>query len=146
MQTTPYLPAIAALAGSAIGGLTSFLGTWLGLISQLKGERLLKDKERRGDLYRDFVNDASTLYQDSLTSQKPDLAKVVGLYALISRMRIISSLEISEEAKKIAQMIFECYSLPNKDLGDIRIMVIHDQFDPIRRFSELCRIELERMR
>ena len=141
-----YLPAIAALAGSAVGGLTSFLATWLGMNSQIRAQLLVNDKLRREELYRDFVTDGSALYISSLTSQVPDLTKIVMLYALVSRMRTMSSPEICEEAKRIARAIFDAYACPNKNLADIRTMVKEDRFDPMRRFAELCRIELERLK
>jgi len=141
-----YVAAISALAGATIGGLTTFLSTWVGQRAQTRAQFLLNDKTHRQDLYRDFVNQSCDLYIDSLTSQKPSFAKLVGLYALISRMRIISSMDVSEEAKCVAQMIFTSYAEPNKDLGDLQDMVRQDKFDPMSRFSELCRAELERLR
>ena len=46
------LSALAALAGSAIGGLTSFLGSWLSQSAQLKAQLFLSDKSRRQKLSR----------------------------------------------------------------------------------------------
>src|SRR5271166_1882216 len=89
-----YLSALAALGGSAIGGLTSIFSSWLGQSVQLKAQLLLYDKGRRQELYHDFINEASQLYIDALTHDKPDLSKTVALYALISRMRVISSLRV----------------------------------------------------
>ena len=140
------LSAIAALAGSAVGGLTSFLATWFGQGEQIKAQLMLNDKTRRQELYRDFVNEGSGLYVDALTSEKPDLGKLVYLYALISRMRILSSPDVSEEAKCVARVIFNAYTEPNKNLADIGAMVNEDVFDPMRHFSELCRAEMEKLR
>jgi hypothetical protein len=140
------LSAIAALAGSAVGGLTSFLATWLGQGQQIRAQLMLNDKARRQEIYRDFVNEGSTLYVDALTSEAPDLGKLVQLYALISRMRIISSFAVSEEAKCVARVIFNAYTQPNKNFADIGTMVNQDVFDPMKHFSELCRAETEGMR
>lgn len=145
-MNTASLPALAALAGSAVGGLTSFLATWLGQGQQIRAQLLLNDKARRQELYRDFVNEGSALYVDALTSEAPDLGKLVELYALISRMRIISSLAVSEEAKSVARVIFNAYTEPNKNLADIGTMVNQDVFDPMKHFSELCRAEMEALR
>ena len=137
------LTAIAALAGSAIGGLTSFLATWLSQHHQIKAQLALNDKVRRQELYRDFVDEGSSLYIDALTSEMPDLGKLVRLYALISRMHIISSLGVSEEAKRVGRVIFNAYGEPNKKIVDIGAMVNEDVFDPMKHFSELCRVEME---
>ena len=40
-----YLPAIAALAGSAIGGLTSLASTWLSQSRQDRAKQLSQDKK-----------------------------------------------------------------------------------------------------
>ena len=95
---TAYLSALAALAGTAVGGLTSFFSSWLGQSAQLKAQVFLQEKGRRQELYRDFVDEASRLYIDALTNDQPDLPKAIALYALVSRMRILSSPKLVEEA------------------------------------------------
>ncbi len=52
---TAYLSALAALAGSSVGSLTSFLSSRLGQSAQLKAGLVLHDKGRRQELYHDFV-------------------------------------------------------------------------------------------
>ena len=100
-----YLPALAALSGSAVGGLTSFLSSWLGQSTRLRTQVFLSDKSRRQELYREFVDEASKGYIDSITTNTPDLIRLVALYALISRMRSLSSRNVIEEAEKVAQLI-----------------------------------------
>jgi hypothetical protein len=143
MLATAYLPAAAALAGSAVGGLTSFLSTWLSQHGQLKAQLWLQDKESRQALYRTFVDDASALYIDGLTRDKPDLSKMIALYALISRMRIISSARVIEEARRVARHIVASYSEPNMTFDDVREMVVEHALDPLRAFSQACREELQ---
>ena len=54
-MNTVYLPAIAALAGSAIGGLTSFASAWLTHYRQDRANRLSGEKARRQKLYKQFI-------------------------------------------------------------------------------------------
>ena len=68
-----YLSALAALAGSAVGGLTSFLSTWLSQSAVLKAQLLLQDKARRQEIYRIFVEEASHMYIDALTHDTPTI-------------------------------------------------------------------------
>lgn len=82
-----YLSALAALAGSAIGGATSFLSSWLSHGAQLRSQLVLYDKGRRQELYREFVDEASRLYIDALVRDTPDLSKTINLYALIRSQR-----------------------------------------------------------
>lgn len=138
-----YLSALAALAGSAVGGLTSFLSSWLGQTAQLRAQLLLQDKGSRQELYRSFVEDASQLYIEALTSNTPDLSKMITLYALISRMRVLSSPTVVDEARKMARSIVESYPAPNKTFDDVREMVHEHTLDPLRSFAEACRNEID---
>jgi len=45
--------------------------------AQLKTQLFLHDKGRRQELYRDFVNEASRLWIDALTSDQPELSKTI---------------------------------------------------------------------
>ena len=144
---TAYLSALAALTGTAVGGLTSFFSTWLAQNAQFKAQLFLHDKGRRQELYRDFVDEASQLYIDALTNDQPNLSKTITLYALVSQMRFRSSPKVIEEAEKVARLILETYPKPNKTFSELRDMA-HDMahersLDPLRRFAESCREELQ---
>jgi hypothetical protein len=117
-----YLSAIAALTGTAVGGLTSFFSSRLAQNAQFRTQLFLHDKGRRQELYCDFIDEASQLYIDALTNDQPNLFKTITLYALLSRMRFISSPEIIEEAEKVARLIVETYPKPNKTFSDLRHM------------------------
>jgi len=63
---TAYFSAFAALAGSAIGGLTSLVASWLTQRGQFKVQRLAHEIARREDLYKDFIEEASKSYADAI--------------------------------------------------------------------------------
>ena len=140
---TAYLSALAALAGTAVGGLTSFLGSWLGQSAQAKAQLFLHDKGRRQELYREFIDAASQLFIHALTNDQPDLPKAIALYALISRMRVISSQKVIEEAEKVAREIGDTYPKPKITDTELRDMVREHSIDPLRCFSKSCRDELQ---
>jgi type II secretory pathway predicted ATPase ExeA len=146
---TAYLSALAALTGTAVGGLTSFLSSRLAQTAQFKAQLLLHDKGRRQELYRDFVDKASQLYIHALTIDEPNLSKTITIYALISQMRFISTPKVIEEAEKVVRVILETYPKPKKTVSELRDMahdMAHEQsLDPLRRFSESCREELQRV-
>ena len=81
-----YMSAIAALAGSAIGGLASFATTWLTQHSQERAQRFAQAMTRREHLYREFIEEASKLFTDALTHQLEGLqslsafTRLSGLY------------------------------------------------------------------
>jgi hypothetical protein len=74
MNNTAFLPAVAALAGSAIGGLTSLASAWLTQSRQDRAKLLLQDKGRRQSLYKKFINEASKLYADALPNDESDIS------------------------------------------------------------------------
>ena len=138
-----YLPAFAALAGSAIGGLTSFASAWLTQHHQDRANRLSGEKTRRQKLYRKFIDEASRLYADALVHDQAEVSVLVGVYALIGRMRVVSSPAVIVSAETVMRMILDTYFAPNRTFPQLREMVDGHAVDPLRMFSEECRAELE---
>jgi len=95
-------------------------------------------------LYKDFIEEASKLYVDSLMHETSDVSQLVRLYAMISRMRVLSSTTTVENADKVARMIVNTYLVPNKTFPELRDMVNSGAIDLLRDFSEACREELQR--
>jgi hypothetical protein len=61
-----YISALAALAGSVVGGLTSGLTAWLSQRVQATAGQLAREMWRRDDLYKDFIIAASKTYGDAV--------------------------------------------------------------------------------
>jgi hypothetical protein len=138
-----YLPALAALAGSATGGLTSFASTWLTLRRQGRASRLSRERAKRQKLYKQFIDEASKLYLDALGHNEAEVSALVRAYALISRMRVLSSPAVVEKAEAVVRMIVDTYFAPNKTLPEVRKLMDSHAIDPLRTFSEECRAELQ---
>ena len=137
-----YVAAVAALAGSVIGGLTSFATTWLSQQTQFKAQQGAHDLARREELYKDFIEEASSLYADAWEHDKADTAKLVNLYALVSRMRVRSSPRIAENADKVVRLIIETYLGPNRTFRDAAKLLEQGAMDPLREFSDACAEDL----
>ena len=142
-MNTGYVTAIAALAGATLGGLTSFASSWTTLHVQMKAQRLASSKSVRQELYKQFIEEASRTYVDALVHDKLEVSGLVGIYALISRMRVLSSPKVIESAASIAILITDTYFLPNKTPTELRAMMHDGGVDPLRDFSAACRNELE---
>ncbi len=143
------LSALAVLIGAIVGGLTSLVASLLTQRAEVRAQELAQDKHRQQELYKEFIEEASKLFIDAFHHETADLAALVGLYAKVSRMRVLSSATIVKSAEKIVQIILDTYAAPNKTFSELREMVksgsIHS-FDPLRDFSEACRIELGTLR
>jgi hypothetical protein len=89
------------------------------------------------------VKDA--LYIDALQSDKADVASLMGLYAALSNMRVLSSASVVDHADQIVKQILNAYLEPNKTVPELREMANSGLIDPLRNFSEACRAESERL-
>jgi len=78
----PSISPLAALGGALIGGLTSFAASWVTQQSQSRAQQLAHKLTRREQLYKDFVEEASKLYADSLVHETPDISQLIRLYAM----------------------------------------------------------------
>jgi hypothetical protein len=137
------LPALAALAGSATGGLTSFASTWLTLRRQGRSTRLSRERAKRQKLYKQFIDEASKLYADALVHEQAEVSALVSVSALTSQMRVLSSPAVVEKAEAVVRMIVATYSAPNKTFPELRELIDSHAIDPLRIFSEACRADLQ---
>lgn len=141
-----YFSVFAALAGSTIGGLTSLGASWLTQVAQGRAQHLARESTKHEELYRDFIEEASTLYAHAIEHDSPDTSRLVGLYALVSRMRVLSPPSVVESADRVMRRIIDTYLAPNKALRDIvetlKNREAMEAMDPLREFSEACRQEL----
>ena len=142
-MNSTYLPALAALAGSAVGGLTSLGSAWLTQHRQDRARRLSQDKARRQKLYKQFIDEASKLYADALMHNEAEVSALVSIYALISKMRVVSSSAVVEKAEAVVRMIVDTYFTPNKTFPELRKLMDSHTVDPLRAFSDECREELQ---
>ena len=137
-----YLSALAALAGSTIGGLTSLTASWLTQHVQFSANQRAASRARRVKLYKSFIQEASKWYADAYEHDHAQIANLVGLYALVSTMRILSSPSVVECADQVVRAIAETYLAPNRTFHELVELIDEDPIDPLREFSNACRKEL----
>jgi hypothetical protein len=138
-----YITALAALGGAALGGFTSFATSWTTQRVQMNAERAASSKSRRQKLYNAFIDDAAKMYGDALIHDKLELSGLIELHAIVSRMRVFSSVEVIENASRVVRVITETYSQPNKSALEIEEMIENGTIDLLKGFSEACRREFE---
>jgi hypothetical protein len=135
-----YIP-VAAFWGSAVGSVSTVLSKWVMERRKHRVRRKALAVSQRHKLYKKFIEEASRLYADALVNDKSEASKLVGMYALIGRMKVISSDGVIEEAEKVGSTIIETYLSPNRTFADLADLI--PKMDPLRRFSEACRRELQ---
>lgn len=137
-----YTPALFGLAGALIGSLANVITTWATHSSQLRDKQQGADYERKQKLFSDFITEASRLYADALSHQKDDATDLVGLYALVSRIRLIAPGPVVIAAEDAMKAIVEAYLAPNRNLREIRSLAQEGELDLLLRFGEECRAHL----
>ena len=139
-----YLSALSAIAGSLVGGLTSGFTTWLSQRSQARAGQLAREMSRRDDLYKDFIDAASKAYGHALVSNEPQVQELVALYAMVSRMRVMSLPRTVACAEKVMRVTTDTYFAPNKTIHELHDELTKSEagIDPLKDFSEAARDEL----
>jgi hypothetical protein len=133
---------LAAIAGSLVGALASSVATWIAARHQDRRNLLGTQIVRREALYSDFIGESVRLLADAMQQNSNDLQKLLPIYALISRIRLSSSQRVLHEAEQIINIIVSTYPQPNLTAEEIESRAMNGE-DPLRRFSDTCRAELD---
>lgn len=138
-----YISALSALAGSVVGGLTSGLTTWLNQRYQTEAGQIAQALQQRQELYADFILAASKAYADALATSEPKVHELISLYAMISRMRVLSSPTIIACAERVLLETTGAYFQPNRTVSELRELIRSGTgVDPLKDFAEEVRSEL----
>jgi hypothetical protein len=138
-----YISAFAALAGTAIGGLTSFATSWTTQQAQARAQRIAAERDARASLFGRFLDEAAKLYSDALQTRRDDITGLVGIYALTNRIRLVASPQVVAAADNVCRIIVDSYRGPNITMEEMRANWVDRHIDPLRDFSEACREELQ---
>ena len=141
-MTVALEPALAALAGSMIGGLTTLAVTLMTQRVQVRAALTTRDLTVRQKLYRKFIEEASKLYGDALMHSAVDIPMLIGTYALVNRIRVISPSGIVDKAEVVLRTIVDIYFSPNKTIAELHEEINRDKLDLLSDFSSAAREEL----
>lgn len=140
-----FLTAAATALGSVVGASASIATTWLAQRTQaMRASAEWKLREREA-LYREFIVEASRAAIDALMNSLDRPEQMISLYGILSRIRLIAGDEIVREGEVCCRRIVELYGRPNLTADQLREFVARNEFDkldPLKQFSNACRIEL----
>jgi hypothetical protein len=131
----------AAVAGTLLGGLSSFATTYVTVRRQSHAERVLKDLERREDLYAKFNELGSDLTLDALEHTLDDPRKLIGIAALAGRIRLTSSAAVLAAAEAVIDHLIVTYQRPPVAPQDIIRAGPREFMGPLTAFTQACRTE-----
>jgi hypothetical protein len=139
---TPMITALAAASGSIVGAVVTGFIAWntqrMQTVRELTQERL----RERQTLYGEFITEASRLVVDAVSHSLETAEKLVILYGILGRIRLVSSGKVLAEAEKCVLQIVDLYESPNLTVEQVRASLDSDDFDPLKAFSAACRAEL----
>lgn len=136
------ISAIAAVCGSLVGALGSSVSTWIGQQNENRRDLLAKQLFHREQLYSDFIAEAARALTDAMQNTFRDPRQLIGTYALLSRIRLSSSVKVVQSAERVIDAILRSYSQPNLTPEEIHAWA-GERNDPLREFSDICRHDLQ---
>ena len=137
---TSIITALAAAGGSIVGAAASLGTTWINQHKQTVRELTQASRREREALW-EFITEAS---RRRCRLPLLSLEKLVTMYAILGRIRLISSEGVLAEAEASCQRIVELYARPNISVEQIDGSFDPDNLDPLKTFSSACRAELAR--
>lgn len=145
-MNSAYISTISALAGTVIGGLTSFLTSWVTQTAQVRAARLAVERTKREDLYGRYIDEIALLYSRALSSDTLEYANLVNAFALKGRIVLLATPPVVESANRAAALLVDVYLGPKRDFAEVRQMMQDHNADAIGDFARVCRAELEQLR
>ena len=139
------MSALAVFGGAAIGSLSPVLSNYVLQRRVARRDLINREIAERQRLYSDFISEGTRLHADAMTNNTFDLSELVSLYALTSRIRLVSQEEVVHAAEEIVRNIVHRYGEINVTLEDLREAVLAAKADPLKRFSATCRKDLQRL-
>jgi hypothetical protein len=141
-----WIPTLAALAGTVIGGFTSFVTAWATQAWQARVQRIAAERGKREELYGRFLDAIARLYAHAVAEETVDYAKLVEIFALKGRISLGASEPVTAAADRSIKFLVDLYMAPSRSVADVRAMMDDTAADPLTQFAERCREELDRLR
>jgi len=134
-----------AVVGTLMGGMTSFATSYLTQGRQTRTDRVLRELDRREDVYARFIELSSELALDALENALDDPRRLIGLSALVGRIRLASSPRVLQAAEAVVDFLLETYEQPSQDPHEMVRHAPREFMAPLTSFAAACRDEREMM-
>ncbi len=145
-MNSSIIPALSAILGTTVGGLVTFLTTFLNQRLATRRDILARDVANREQLYSEFLKEVGGLYFDSIHRTLDDMSQqstLMTMYALVGRIRVISTEPVLTAAEKVADDIVECYKRPPTTFAEFQRL--WGSSDRWHEFTNACRQERQSM-
>lgn len=129
----------AIMGGLACAGAILFIQR-----RQLRAKRVMRELHRREDVYSRFIEQASEIWMDAFETSR-DPGNLIGLSALVGRIRLASTQPVLEAAEGVMDFLLETYRRPPADVREQIDQAPRKCMAPLTVFAAACRVEREGM-
>ena len=138
------ITALAGVLGAVSGASAAIATTWITQKNQTVRERAKAETRKRETLYGEFITEASQRLADAFdhTLDKPET--VVRLYAILGRIRLVSSDAVLTAAEECCDRVIDLYAKPNRTMDELLTTVQSAELEALKHFSDACRAELRK--
>jgi len=135
---------LAGVLGSLSGASAAIATTWIAQKSQTVRERAKSETSKRETLYGHFITEASQRLADAFDHSLDEPEKLVKLYAVLGRIRLVSSDAVLTAAEECCDRVVDLYSEPNRKIDEIFTTLHSGELEVLKQFSDACRVELRK--
>lgn len=118
-----------------MGSLSPVLSNYVLQRRVARRDLINREIAERQKLYSDFISEGARLHADAMTKNIFDLNELVSLYALTSRIRLVSPNDVVHAAEEVIRNIVQRYDEINVTIEDLREAALAAKADPLKRFS-----------
>jgi hypothetical protein len=136
------LATLSALAGTAIGALSSLGKTWMTTNAQARAARVAAERAKREDVYGRFMDELARLYASALNNVGIDYERLTTAYALSGRIALYASQPVADAADRAMRYVVDLALGPARSAEEMRAMMEQSDANVIAAFASACRREL----
>jgi hypothetical protein len=138
------ITALAGILGSVTGASAAIATTWIAQKNQTVRERAKWETRKRETLYGNFITEASHLVADAFDHSLDKPETLVNLYAILGRIRLVSSDAVLVAAEEVSDRIVKLYAEPSRKIDELFTTLHSGELEVFKRFSDACRVELRK--
>jgi hypothetical protein len=137
------ISATSALAGTAIGAISSLVTAWLTSKSEARLARITAERAKREELYGRYMDELAVLYTNALNSTQVDYERLTVAYALSGRISLYATQPVTDEAVNALRFIVDLALGPTRSQAEMRALMDDANNNVLRTFARACRDELD---
>jgi hypothetical protein len=132
---------LAALAGTVIGGLTSFITAWIMQRMQAQTTRIAAETAKREEIYGRFMDELAELYSVAVSGEPVQWPKLVKPFGLRGRISLVATPPVVAAADKGVKFLVDLYLGPKLSADAVRDLINKETSDISTTFANACREE-----